>query len=432
LSDQERLSSFAKGEQENTEWKKKTFSEVIEVNNYPSLEKGEKETYVAMGDLNEFERKINSTSKKEYKYSAPRFKNDDTLFPKMSRCLELGKTAYVDVLDDGEIAFGSTEFIVMRPKDNEILSKFIYYTVRREDIRQHAQSWATGSTARRQRISTDLFDELRINLPPIKEQKEIVGFLDAIDTKIETNNHINKLLEEIADNTYKSWFVDFDQYSEFKNSELGKIPVDFEVVEFSAICDTSGGGTPNTENDDYWGGEVEWLTPKEVTTLETPVVYNTERKLSKEGLENTSAKLMPKKSILLASRGTGTVGELGINRVPMSTNQGFICLNPNSDIQSYYLLYTVKNKRPEIENVTGGSTFPELSQRAFNDIALALPPQSEREKFDCLVETLYDKIYENKKENDNLADLRDTLLPELMSGEIRLDPDSNNKQVFNN
>lgn len=126
MNNQQRLSDFERSDKDNSEWEERTFSDVIEVNNYPSLEKGKEQTYVAMDHLDPFERKVKKTTDKEYKYSAPRFRNGDTLFPKMSRCLEIGKTAYVDVLDEDETAFGSTEFMVMRPKGDEILPKFIY------------------------------------------------------------------------------------------------------------------------------------------------------------------------------------------------------------------------------------------------------------------------------------------------------------------
>lgn len=137
-------------EQAPTEdWSNMKLSEVIEINDYPSLEKGEHYRYVSMDDLDVFDRKIKNSEQKEYKYSAPRFENGDTLFPKMSRCLENGKTAFVDILDQNEVAFGSTEFVVMSPTD-KVLPKFVYYTARRSNVVRRAFKWRNGTTARRQ------------------------------------------------------------------------------------------------------------------------------------------------------------------------------------------------------------------------------------------------------------------------------------------
>ena len=125
------------GNDQTTEWETRTLSDVIEINDYPSLEKGEEHTYVGMKNLDRNVRKIQKTKQKEYKYSGPRFENGDTLFARITPCLENGKTAYVDVLNEDEAAFGSTEFIVMSATD-ETLPKFVYYTARRPEVRQYA------------------------------------------------------------------------------------------------------------------------------------------------------------------------------------------------------------------------------------------------------------------------------------------------------
>jgi type I restriction enzyme S subunit len=429
LSDQQRLSNFAQGKKGSTEWEKKTFSEVIEVNNYPPLEKGEEQTYVAMGDLDEYERKVKDTSKKEYKYSAHRFQNGDTLFPKMSRCLELGKTAYVDVLDEDEIAFGSTEFMVMRPKSKKVLPKFVYYTVRREDIRQHALSWATGSTARRQRISTDLFDNLTIKVPPIEEQEEIVGLLDAIDAKIETNNRINEFLEEIGQTLHRSWFIDFDPYNEFKNSELGEIPVGFSIKTIEELCsEIKNGGTPDRSNSDYWkDGNIPWAKTGEL--VGRPIV-ETEEHVTKEGLEESNCELASQNSVLVALYGS-SVGNTGIVGKEMAFNQACCNLKPKSQVGYPYLVLTLKSLKPQLKNVSVGSAQQNISQGVIKEQKVAVPPTSDLTRFKQLLEPAYEFMIKSMRENVSLNDIRQLLLPKLMSGELRLDPENNNKPMTN-
>lgn len=428
MTNQERLSDFAQGEQESNGWEERTFSEVISINDYPSLEKGKEQTYVAMGDLDGFDRKIKETSKKEYKYSAPRFKNGDTLFAKMSRCLELGKTAYVDILDEGEIAFGSTEFMVMRPKSDEILPKFVYYTVRREDIRQHALSWATGSTARRQRISTDLFDNLTIKIPPTEKQKEIVGFLDSIDTKIETNNRINALLEELARTIYRSCFVNFDPYDEFKNSELGEVPVDFQVEKLPEICEIVLGGTPDTNTDRYWDGDIEWAKAKDVSHENDPILAGVENTITKAGLNESSAEMVPEFTTVIVARGA-TLGEMAMTPDDIAINQTCYGLVPKKSRDAFYLYFLMDALLQDLKSRSHGTVFDTVTKRTLNEQNIPLAPVEDRNRFNQKVSPLMKKIKQNHKENKHLAELRDTLLPKLMSGKTCFDAERNNQSA---
>ena len=249
-----------------------------------------------------------------------------------------------------------------------------------------------------------------------------------MDTKIETNNRINKLLEEMAQTLYRSWFVDFDPYDEFKDSELGEIPVGFEVTSFSELCETTGGG-PRENTDQYMGNEYNWLRPSDMQSSNVSVFYDTEKKLNQKGVDESAATLMPPDSILLSA--TGTIGEVAINKEPMATNQNFMCIEPNEDVPSHYLLNLIRTKRELMENLGSGTTYPMLTQTSFESIDVPVAPPSDRLDYEKIVEPLYDEITHNLRENDNLAELRDTLLPKLMSGEIRLDPDSNNEPTTN-
>lgn len=203
-----------------------------------------------------------------------------------------------------------------------------------------------------------------------------------------------------------------------KDSSIGRIPVEFEVLQIGELCSTRGGGTPSTDKDEYWGGENLWLTPKEVTSLNTKIVFDSERKITEKGLNNSSTAIMPEKSVLLTSR--ATVGEVVVNREPMGTNQGFICIKPNDRVEPYYLSCVVENKRAEIESRASGSTYDEISQTSFNDIQVVVPPKKDIEKFENRVEDLYEEVYTRELENQKLKSLRDTLLPKLMSGEVRV------------
>jgi len=415
---QKELEGFDESSDEGeTEWEEEIFSDVIEINDYPSAEKGEEYKSVGMSDVAQNVRKVQSWEVKEYSYSRPRFRNGQILLARITPCLENGKTAFVDILDDDELAIGSTEFIVLSDTE-QTLPKFVYYTARRPEIRQFAIKRMTG-TSGRQRVPLDIFNDKKIKIPPLTEQKKIVEILDAFDSKIEANNRVNKNLEEISKTLFKSWFVKFDPYDTFKETDMGKIPEDFEIVEFSDISNTEGGGTPDTEEDSFWGGDTLWLTPKEVAPLTSSVAFDSERKLTEEGLKNSSAKVMPKNSTLLYSRGAN-MGVSVINKEPMATNQGFVCIEPDG-VPPHFLFHLVTSNRSKIENRAGGSTYPEISQTSFNEIQIAIPSSSDRVKrFENIAESIYEDVCNRVKENVYLSELRDTLLPKLMSGEIRV------------
>jgi len=310
----------------------------------------------------------------------------------------------------------STGFAVLRAKEG-IDEKYLYYAATTPEMIMWMDNHTSGSAYPAVNLGT--LKHAEIPVPSVTTQKKIGEILHKIDLKIEVNKEINDILEEIAQALFKAWFVDFEFYEDLKQSELGEIPESFELVQIGDVCSTRGGGTPSTDNDEYWDGDNLWLTPKEVTSLDSKIVFDTERKVTDEGLNNSSTAIMPEKSVLLTSR--ATVGEVVVNREPMGTNQGFICIQPNIRVEPYYLACLVENKRPEIENRASGSTYDEISQTSFNGIQVAVPPKEDIEEFENKVEDIYEDIYTRELENRRLEELRDALLPKLMSGEIRVD-----------
>lgn len=320
-----------------------------------------------------------------------RFESGDILFGKL-------RPIFRKVVMPDFSGICSTDINVFEPIQG-VNAKFLHYTLFREDFIQFADKTATGT--RMPRADWDSLDEVLVAIPPIREQERLVNVISNIDSKATLNKDIGENLFQVT----QELFVKIQSEAE-------------REFTFSEICETSGGGTPSTDEDTYWGGSVEWLAPKEVTPLYVPIAYDTERKLTEEGLNNSSAKLMPSGSVLLTSR--ATVGEIAVNTVPMATNQGFICIQANEEIGTHFMAHLVKQYRPEIENLASGSTYPEISQRDFNSITVTLPKQEEIDRFNETVKPMYEQMETGMRENDNLADLRDTLLPKLLSGEIRL------------
>ena len=172
-----------------SEWRTIRAADFIDFNPRLSLKKGDIATKVAMDKLKPFTKKIPETEKAEFNGGA-KFCNGDTVMARITPCLENGKTAYVDMLDDGEIGFGSTEFIVMRAKTGISDPQFVYYTAINPDFRNVAVKSMVGSSGR-QRVQQSVLEELELSVPDLDEQRRIGDFLAKIDEKIALNDRIN-------------------------------------------------------------------------------------------------------------------------------------------------------------------------------------------------------------------------------------------------
>ena len=216
-------------------WTTKKLSEIAYINPRESLGKGVVAKKVPMDKLQPFCRDIPEFVLEEYK-GGTKFRNGDTIMARITPCLENGKIAKVSVLSDGEVGFGSTEYIVFRAIDGVSDADFLYYLICSPLVRNPAIKSMVGSSGR-QRVQTDVVANLDVELPPIEEQRKIGGLLKAIDDKIELNDVINNNLEQQAKTLFKSWFVDFEPFDEsFVDSPIGtKIPHSLQMVQIGSL-----------------------------------------------------------------------------------------------------------------------------------------------------------------------------------------------------
>lgn len=228
------------------DWEFKILSDIININPKRPIKKGTEVKFVAMGDVKEFNKKIKDFTLRKYSGGA-RFQNHDTLVARITPSLENGKTSYVDLLEENEIAAGSTEFIVLSAKEEKTTPQFTYYLAISSKIRERLIKSMTG-TSGRQRVDNDVFNQIKIPVPPINEQESITDFLNSIDKKIENNQKMNQTLEEIGQAIFKHWFVHFEfpneegkpyksSGGEIVDSELGKIPKGWKVGTLGQIVD---------------------------------------------------------------------------------------------------------------------------------------------------------------------------------------------------
>ena len=326
----------------------------------------------------------------------------------------IGKLAYIENISHKSTV--ASHIHVIRKKSEKILPRFLFYVFESPQFKNVIESKITGSVVpalTQKDINSTLFP-----IPPISEQKSISKIFYDLDTKIQNLQNQNKILEQITQAIFKSWFIDFDGVTEFDDSELGQIPKGWTVRKISGICETFGGGTPSTTNPNYWNGNNYWFVPRDLTNSDRLFCISSERKITDLGLKNCSSQLHPENSILMTSR--ATIGAFAINRVPAATNQGFIVTRPNNPNHLYYLFLNFVNRVDEFISNANGSTFLEISRGNFKQLPILIPSASILDIFHNKIKQCFEKQFVNEQQILTLTEIRDSLLPKLMSGEIQV------------
>lgn len=246
--------------------------------------------------------------------------------------------------------------------------------------------------------------EIPIPLPPELERRAIAATLGALDDKIESNQRAGQLLDELARSIFRRWRA----YS----APGGE-------TTLGSFADVYGGATPKTSIPKYWGGPLAWTTPTDVTALSSPYLFSTRRTITSEGLASCAAALHPTNTIFMTSR--ATIGAFALNQVPAATNQGFIAIRPKREIDRWFLFEEMRLRVPEFIDNANGSTFLEISRGRFKELPLRVPSDQALSELQRMVEPLHTKAARLTMQSSQLATLRDTLLPELLSGRIRVD-----------
>lgn len=265
-------------------------------------------------------------------------------------------------------------------------------------------------------------------------QKQIASFLDNIDRKIELNRAINQNLEAMAKQLYDYWFLQFDFPDEngrpYKssggkmvwNEKLKRdIPISWETKLIDDVAEIYNGATPSTMNELNYGGDIVWVTPKDLSDQKQKFVYKGERNISQVGYDSCSTHLLPLNTILMSSR--APIGLLAIAKTELCTNQGFKSFVPKSGNTTIYLYYYLQHHIRQIEQLGTGTTFKEVSREDILKFPMLKPSDNVLDLWEEMVSALNDRQLEIQKENESLTKQRDELLPLLMNGQVSVNSD---------
>lgn len=317
-------------------------------------------------------------------------------------------------------------------------AKFISHCLRLPDTKDWLVRHAVGATM--PNLNTGILSAVPINLPPISVQHEIAAMLGSLDDRIALLRETNTTLEAIAQALFKSWFVDFDPVhakmqgrapegmdeatavlfpDSFDESELGAVPKGWKMAALRDCCNKiESGGTPKRSAIEYWNGLYSWLTSGEVRN---PIVFETKETITDEGLKDSAAKLWPSGTTVIAMYGA-TAGEVCLIASPMTANQACCGLIPRPHFRAF-LFFCSRRERENLASKSSGSAQQNLNKGLVESHAIILPSDGVAAAYEALVGLLLDRWIESERHSQTLANLRDTLLPRLISGQLQL-PDA--------
>ena len=357
----------------------------------------------------------------------------------ISTSASLGRVSVVGPDAVGSIAY--TGIIRFRSSSQKLHHKYLRAFLSSAAFVQQAEQMATGSVIKH--FGPSHLRQMAIALPSLGEQREIAEIFDALDNRITLLRETNATLEALAQAIFKSWFVDFEPVrakmegrapegmdeataalfpGSFEESELGQVPKGWRACSFIETISVIGGGTPKTSVLEYWNGDIPWFSVVDAPAETDVFVIDTEKHITEVGLNNSSTKLLLAGTTIISAR--GTVGRLALVGRNMAMNQSCYGLRGKAgdDYFTYFSTYRLVEK---LKQRTHGSVFDTITRDTLAGISVIYPHESAINAFENLLSPIMGRIKENLKQAQTLANLRDTLLPRLISGKLRL-PEAEN------
>jgi type I restriction enzyme S subunit len=291
--------------------------------------------------------------------------------------------------------------VIIRPDTKEILPEYTFYLFK--NLKSEFDVFATGS-AQPQLPIRDL-KEISFYLPSLPEQRAIASVLSSLDDKIDLLHRQNKTLEAMAETLFRQWFVE--------EADEG-----WEEGSLLELIQLVGGGTPKTSISDYWDGDIPWLAGGDIASNHKSFILKTEKTITEKGLKNSSAKLLPKYATIISAR--GTVGKYCLLAQPMAFSQSNYGILPKVDNCYFFTYLLINHLVEELQSSAYGSVFDTITTITFKENSVLIPPKDKIISFETTVFPYFDKMFVNGLQIHTLEKLRDTLLPKLMSGEVRV------------
>ena len=312
-----------------------------------------------------------------------------------------GRVAWV--LDPVDFCIAQ-DMVAIRADERKIFPKYLFAVLRSDYIQQEIEGLHVGSLI--PHFKKGDFDDLKIPVVESKLQEFIGNQYFDLSLKIDLLHRQNQTLEAMAEALFRQWFVE-------EAKEGGEEGVLYDVIS------VKGGTTPSTKKSEYWDGDIYWTSPRDLSNHTSVFIFDTKRKITERGLVKIGSGLLPIGTVLLSSR--APIGYLAITEIPLAINQGYITIVCDKVVSNYLIYLWCKVNMEEIQNLGNGSVFQEIAKSVFKEISITIPPPPLLDDFDKTVNPVFSKIKKNQQQISTLEKLRDTLLPKLMCGKVRIE-----------
>ena len=391
------------------------FADFVEVNPQVKLTKGEEYPFVEMAIVTPGRRYVSTETKRVYQGGGARFQTGDTLFARITPCLEHGKIAQYSG-KDGEVGFGSTEFFVFRHRDGISDPSYIVYLAYSDIVRQPAEKSMSGASGR-QRADLNVVKDLEVPAPPLPTQCKIAVVLSAYDNLIENNTRRIAILEEMARLLYREWFVHFrfpgHEGVQMVDSESGPIPEGWETTKLGNIAYINGSSVSKKD-------APKWINYVTISSVSTGRIESMEPMPFEEAPSRARRVVKHGDLIWSTVRPNRKSYCLVLNPVPnMIVSTGFAVITAK-DAPYTYLCHVLTTDEfvAYLTNNATGAAYPAVNTRDFEDAVIVLPPRKLLESFHHIVGHALSQKQNLYDQSDVLRRTRDLLLPRLISGEI--------------
>ena len=381
-------------------------------------------SFIGMQDVSENAELINQTPMlfSDVKKGLTSFIRNDVLVAKITPCFENGKGCYTENLKT-EVGVGSTEFHVLRANDLAD-GKFVYFWTVQQSFREILTQEMVGSAGHK-RVPFSSIQKFQIPLPPFPEQTAIAAILSDTDRLLAALHALiakkravkTAAMQQLLSGRLR--LPGFAATGRLKNSELGEIPEDWEVVKIGEFTDCTAGGTPSTAIPEYWNGDIPWMSSGE---LHLKQVYDVSGRITELGLDNSSTSIVPEKSVLIGLAGQGkTRGTVAISRIPLCTNQSIAAVFPSNLFCSEYLFYNLENRYEELRSLsTGDGGRGGLNLTIIRNLAVPFPSLPEQTAIALTLSDMDSEIAALEARAAKLACIKQGLMQNLLTGKTRV------------
>jgi len=313
----------------------------------------------------------------------------------------------------------STDILAIHASER-LTGSYLNHLVRSDILYKHAMRGVAGT--RMPRTSWTHLRSFNLLLPPLAEQRAIAAVLDAIDEAIERTDEVIAAIERLRDALLHELLTRGlpGQHAEWKEAPgLGTIPASWKAARLGDVAEVIGGSTPSRTQAEFWGGDIPWVVPSEVTELTERQLRSSRESITAEGLRAAGLRVLPAQSVLLTTR--ATIGAAAIAALPVTTNQGFQSLVGRRGIDSLWLYYCVSSRRRELMRRGAGSTFREVSRDAVRQLLILLPPLAEQRAIAAVLDSVDASIERAREERAVLSTTATSISDALLTGRVRVE-----------